>query len=117
MTVAPIQNVASSPCSPQNLAAGNFFFSVTGNNKQFIMCDQNGNAQILTCPGQLVWDQSRQSCVIQPGTVPSPGSLGPGYSVNSGKILSQLNDEDKDRTNQTLLNSLPNDKMLNLSKL
>jgi len=49
---------------------------------RFIECSQNGQANVLTCPSQLIWDESRLSCVYTfTGVVtPSPASI-PGTGV------------------------------------
>ncbi|XP_052780524.1 uncharacterized protein LOC128217421 [Mya arenaria] len=65
-----------SPCTAQSLQAGRIFFSVANSNKQFIQCDAVGNARVITCPDQLIWDQNRQSCVYTlQGGVANPGYL------------------------------------------
>ncbi|XP_052780516.1 uncharacterized protein LOC128217414 [Mya arenaria] len=65
-----------SPCTAQSLQAGRIFFSVANSNKQFIQCDAAGNARVITCPDQLIWDQNRQSCVYTlQGGVANPGYL------------------------------------------
>ncbi|WAR24949.1 hypothetical protein MAR_010653 [Mya arenaria] len=65
-----------SPCTAQSLQAGRIFFSVANSNKQFIQCDAAGNARVITCPDQLIWDQNRQSCIYTlQGGVANPGYL------------------------------------------
>lgn len=81
--------LASNPCTAQNLGAGRIYFAISTDKTQFIECDLNGNANVLTCPAQLEWDQNRLSCVykFQAGLTittmnPNSGALG-GMSNNS----------------------------------
>ncbi|XP_052057750.1 uncharacterized protein LOC127698375 [Mytilus californianus] len=70
------------PCTAANINNGKIYFSVATDSHQFIECDLNGNANVLTCPSQLLWDENRLSCVyqFQSGvlvTTPNPnGGLG-----------------------------------------
>ncbi|WAR24951.1 hypothetical protein MAR_010655 [Mya arenaria] len=76
-----------SPCTAQSLQAGRIFFSVANSNKQFIQCDAAGNARVITCPDQLIWDQNRQSCVYTlQGGVANPGYLA-AVTVKLKKII------------------------------
>ena len=72
--------LGQNPCTVTNLNKGNLYFIVATDKTKFIECDLNGNANVLTCPSQLVWDQSRLSCVynFQLGmaiTTPNPNGL------------------------------------------
>jgi len=60
-TLAPVNN----PCTVDNIAKGNLYFALAGSKVQFIECDQLGKMNVLDCPGGLVWEQSRLSCVYQ----------------------------------------------------
>ncbi|XP_052285741.1 uncharacterized protein LOC127881676 [Dreissena polymorpha] len=79
-----------SVCSVQNLQSGRIFFAVPGDSRQFIQCDQNGQARYLSCPGQLTWDQSRQSCVVYAngGAVANPASIS-GYLTGNSPCTAQ----------------------------
>ncbi|XP_062568542.1 uncharacterized protein LOC134230718 [Saccostrea cucullata] len=55
--------LGSNPCTQQNIARGNLYFAIAGDTHKFIECDLLGNANQLTCPSLLVWDQTRLSCV------------------------------------------------------
>ncbi|WAR25487.1 hypothetical protein MAR_011191 [Mya arenaria] len=73
-----------SPCTAQNLQTGRIFFSVYNSNKQFIICDPDSNARVISCPGLLIWDQNKQSCVfmLEGGVV---------YSGNVAAVTGLLN--------------------------
>ncbi|KAL3851707.1 hypothetical protein ACJMK2_015434 [Sinanodonta woodiana] len=90
--VTPGQGI-NNPCT--SVASGTLFYQYNGDNTKFIECDLQGNANLLTCPSRLVWDQNRLSCVysaqlagggqvVLPGTVVLPGSgsvlLQPGFT-------------------------------------
>ncbi|XP_052677094.1 uncharacterized protein LOC128158344 [Crassostrea angulata] len=84
-------SLTSNPCTPENLAKGIIYFAVTGEKNKFIECDLNGNANVLTCPSLLAWDESRLSCVYsfqagQPTPTPNTASLGgSGVTTNPCK--------------------------------
>ena len=72
--------LGQNPCTVTNIGKGNLYFIVATDKTKFIECDLNGNANVLTCPSQLVWDQTRLSCVynFQLGmavTTPNPNAL------------------------------------------
>jgi len=52
----------ANPCTVQAMNAGQMYFPVDTNSQQFIQCDPAGIARVLTCPGNLVWDQSHIMC-------------------------------------------------------
>ena len=56
----------ANPCTVQAMNAGQMYFPVETNSHQFIQCDAAGIARVLTCPGNLVWDQSRTTCMYPP---------------------------------------------------
>lgn len=63
-------------------------FVITDNDTAFIECDLLGNANVIACPNDLVWDQSRLSCVYRfsvagSGTGTSTGT-GSGTSTGTG---------------------------------
>jgi len=73
-TVAP-GVMTNNPCTPENLGNGKNYFSIAGDNKNFIECDLNGDAHVLPCPPELVWDETRLSCVyVFVATNPLPTS-------------------------------------------
>nr|XP_022296763.1 uncharacterized protein LOC111106396 [Crassostrea virginica] len=77
----------SNPCSSTNLQQGNIYFAYAFDKYRFIECDLLGNANILSCPSGLVWEQSRLSCVYDIGTdnvVPNPGGTGTGTGSGTG---------------------------------
>ena len=92
--VNPIVNIGSlgitNPCTAQNIQAGRIFFGLQADNTKFIECDQIGNARVLTCASQMVWDQNRQSCVfpLQSGVLIQPGTTGTGAGTPTGKYKS-----------------------------
>lgn len=79
------------PCTTANVNSGKIYFSVATDSHQFIECDLNGNANVLTCPSQLLWDENRLSCVyqFQTGvmvTTPNPnGGLGGKFDYKMAK--------------------------------
>lgn len=89
-TPATTNTGMTNPCTVQNLQTGNIYFAISTDKTQFIECDLNGHANVLTCPAQLEWDQSRLSCVYkftntggQPITTmdPNSGALGGKFTV------------------------------------
>lgn len=88
----PLNNLSgygvSNPCTVGNIQSGRIFFGLQADNAKFIQCDQNGNARVLTCPSQMVWNQNRQSCVFPttPGFVLKPGTLGAGTGTLTGYL-------------------------------
>ncbi|XP_021351567.1 uncharacterized protein LOC110449195, partial [Mizuhopecten yessoensis] len=83
-TPAPLP-VLNNKCTPQNIAKGNLYFSIAGDPHRFIECDLNGNANILTCPSMLNWDESRLSCVYAFTQVnPTPNPSASSGSLNTG---------------------------------
>ncbi|XP_069138969.1 peritrophin-1-like [Argopecten irradians] len=84
--------VVNNQCTPQNIAKGDLYFAISGSPNQFIECDLNGNANILTCPSNLVWDQSRLSCVYaftQVNPTPQPGTSGNTLTGAANPCLGQ----------------------------
>ncbi|KAK3101059.1 hypothetical protein FSP39_000659, partial [Pinctada imbricata] len=83
-----ITGLGTNPCTTANLALNNIYFAVMSDNHKFIECDPNGNANVLTCPSLLVWDQGRLSCVYtfvagQPQPTPNSALLpSTGVSTN-----------------------------------
>jgi len=94
ITAQPIHNLGtfglSNPCTAQSLAAGRIFFGLASDNTKFLQCLANGQAQILTCPAQMTWDQARMSCVFPAGALLAPGTVGIGALGLSG-LLSTAN--------------------------
>ena len=96
-TVAPVMvttaapgGMTTNPCTPENLGNGKNYFAIAGDNKNFIECDLNGDAHVLPCPPELVWDESRLSCVyvfVATNPLPTsptgvlPGTGGKHYSL------------------------------------
>lgn len=52
----------SNPCTQINLSQGKIYFAYPGDVHKFIECDLVGNANILVCPSNLVWDETILSC-------------------------------------------------------
>lgn len=80
----------SNPCTSTNLAQGNIYFAYAFDKYRFIECDLLGNANILSCPSGLVWEQSRLSCVYDIGTdnvVPNPAGTGTGTGTGGAVNL------------------------------
>ncbi|KAL3851708.1 hypothetical protein ACJMK2_015435 [Sinanodonta woodiana] len=84
IAVNPQINPAN-PCTAVNLASGNIFFAYTSDNTKFIECSPDGNAQVLSCPSRLVWNQARQSCVLISTT--GTGTLIGGTVIGTGGTI------------------------------
>ena len=49
------------PCTPENAAAGQFYFPNTDPAK-FVQCSEQGRCWIMNCPNGLVWDVVDTTC-------------------------------------------------------
>nr|XP_022298538.1 uncharacterized protein LOC111107568 [Crassostrea virginica] len=80
--------LSRNPCTQINLSRGNIYFAYPGDKNKFIECDLQGNANVLSCPSLLSWDESRLSCVYsflagQPQPTPNTAVLtGSGVTTN-----------------------------------
>nr|XP_022298038.1 uncharacterized protein LOC111107241 isoform X1 [Crassostrea virginica] len=80
----------SNPCTQINLSQGKIYFAYPGDVHKFIECDLVGNANILVCPSNLVWDETILSCAYSftAGQLPTPDQsvlTGTGVSTNPCK--------------------------------
>ncbi|KAH3881696.1 uncharacterized protein LOC127881248 isoform X2 [Dreissena polymorpha] len=78
--------VGGNPCTAAALSAGHYYFAVAGNPRQFIECDMLGNPAVLPCPGGLVWDQGRLSCVYNFNVGGTGVTVGTGGSGGTGSV-------------------------------
>ena len=53
--------VDRNPCTPENIAAGLFYFPADSP-EQFIQCSEYGQCYIMPCPPGLVWNQDQLTC-------------------------------------------------------
>jgi len=56
-----VNPVVNNPCTQQQLAAGNMYFTHPDPHK-FIQCDLVGNAWPMDCPNNLIWNQFAEVC-------------------------------------------------------
>ncbi|XP_069140831.1 uncharacterized protein [Argopecten irradians] len=91
VTISPGIQVTN-PCSPQNLATGSIYYPVQGNIHKFIECSPDGSANLLDCPAQLQWDQTKKSCVYdhtQTQTVTQAPNTLTGSGVDKNPCVGQ----------------------------
>ncbi|XP_045166832.1 probable endochitinase [Mercenaria mercenaria] len=83
----------TNPCTAQNIASGNVFFPYANDKTKFIECNSQGQPTVLSCPTRLVYDASRQSCVLPAGTIVNAGTTkaptngGGGTATNTGVVI------------------------------
>ncbi|XP_052249573.1 uncharacterized protein LOC127857193 [Dreissena polymorpha] len=61
VTVNPLNPITGNPCTQSNIQSGELFFPHP-NPSQYIHCDYAGDAYIMNCPGNLIWNQSVKQC-------------------------------------------------------
>lgn len=57
-------------CTAQAVRSGQIYFTYTNDRTKFYECTAIGQVAIISCPGNLVWDQNRVSCVLPQGSQP-----------------------------------------------
>ncbi|XP_061188684.1 uncharacterized protein LOC133196851 [Saccostrea echinata] len=60
------------PCTPQSLINHQFFFSYPKDNTKYIHCDVWGHAWVSNCSSNMVWSQSKQTCIPDVHTSTNP---------------------------------------------
>lgn len=63
---APVATAAgpSNACTSQNIATGRLYYAFPGDNTRYYRCTGINQVAVVVCPANLVWDQSRVSCVL-----------------------------------------------------
>ncbi|XP_062579673.1 uncharacterized protein LOC134241654 [Saccostrea cucullata] len=59
----PLDPDVKNPCTAQTLANQEMFFPYGKDNSKFIHCDVWGNAWVMNCPQNLVWNQNNHACI------------------------------------------------------
>ncbi|KAL4227026.1 hypothetical protein ACF0H5_015002 [Mactra antiquata] len=72
------------PCTYQNEVDGQIYFGLLNYPHKFIQCEPNGNAQVMDCPAQTSWDESKLSCVY-------PKDVTPGGSAPFAPLIGYVN--------------------------
>jgi hypothetical protein len=67
------------PCTPDNTADGDFYFSHDDPNK-FVQCSDCGHCTVMFCPAGLLWDDIANTCNCLEDGNPGPGQ---GYDCGT----------------------------------
>jgi len=80
VTAAPQTN----PCTIGATSAGAIYFTFPGDQTKFYQCTGLGQLQVAQCPTNLIWSQSRVSCVLPAGTNVTPTRIPVLQPANTG---------------------------------
>ncbi|XP_067666686.1 uncharacterized protein [Haliotis asinina] len=79
---SPLPSNIQDPCTSENLALGEFYFSFPGDESKYVQCDVWGKAWVKQCPDGLTWNNPHSSC-----TSTAMSSSVPCNSSNDGTFF------------------------------